>query len=217
MPTDAGWFEDPESPQHWRWWDGSAWGPRVEKRPAGDQPAVATPAEAKNPLANGMRVANKWASGVLVVAALFVLWGAGLLGGGDDASPERSSTRAFGPPSTTTPSPQPAPAPAPEPEPEPESSQDPVTVSSQGDGNSAPFELAAGDYVASITFGADCAYYLDLEPTPDDRRDHEVGNSSEAQEQVNYLYGVEEGRYYIRAITGPAPSCPWSVTLDLMP
>ena len=217
MATSAGWFEDPESAQHWRWWDGSAWGPRVEKRPAGDQPVPPAPAVAAKPFAQGMRVANKWASGVLVVAALFVLWGAGLLGGGDDVSPDSAATPAVSPPSMMTPSPQPFPAPEPEPAPESEPSQDPVTVSSQGDGNTAPFELSAGDYVATISFGADCAYYLDLEPTPDDRQDHDIGNSSEAQDQTNYLYGVEEGRYYIRANTGPAPACPWSVTLEHLP
>lgn len=213
MTTPEGWYEDPESAQHWRWWDGSAWGPRVEKRPAGEQPVPPAPAEAEKPLARGMRVANRWASGVLVVTALFVLLGAGLLGGGDDSSSESSSAPAVSPPAQTTPSPQPTPAPEPEPEP----AGEPLVVASDGAGNSAPFELAEGDYLATIVFGADCAYYLDLEPTPDDRRDHDIGNSSDAQERENYLYGVEAGRYYVRANTGPAPACPWSVTFERLP
>ena len=215
MATSAGWFEDPESAQHWRWWDGSAWGPRVEKRPAGDQPVPPAPAEAEKPFARGMRVANRWASGILVVGALVVLWGSGILGGSDDPTPAPAPS--VTPPPSAAPAPTPAPPPAPEPEPAPELDAEPLVIASDGAGNSAPFDLVDGDYLVRIVFGEDCSYYLDLEPTPDDRRDHDIGNSSEAQERENYLYGVEGGGYYVRANTGPAPACPWSVTFERLP
>lgn len=96
-------------------------------------------------------------------------------------------------------------------------SQPPVTQSLQGAGNTEPFDLVAGDYRATVVFTSDCAYYLDLKPTPDNRRSHDVGDSSEAHEHVNYLYGVEGGRYYIRGNTGPAPDCPWTATLERLP
>lgn len=27
------------------------------------------------------------------------------------------------------------------------------------------------------------------------------------------VYGLESGNYYLNVITGPAPGCPWTVTL----
>ena len=211
MATSEGWYEDPESAQHWRWWDGSAWGPRVEKRPAGDQPVPPAPDQDEKPLARGNSVANRRATGVLVVAALFFLWGAGLLGGGDDSSPESSSAPAVSPPAPTTPSPQPAPTPAPEPEPEPE--PETLSLSAEGNGNTAPFTLAGGDYLVTATFVGDCFYGLDLTGLDGQRR-HDIGGASDPLSQETYIYGVEPGRYYIRTFTGPPPRCPWSVTFE---
>ena len=206
MATSAGWFEDPESAQHWRWWDGSGWGPRVEKRPAGDQPALPASAPAEKPFARGTRVvANKWASGVLVVGALVVLWGLGI-GESDDPTPTNAPAQPPSPPSSVSP------PPPPETEPEPET----LSLSAEGDGNTAPFTLAGGDYVVTATFVSDCFYGLDLTGL-DGQRGHDIGGASDPQTQETYIYGVEPGRYYIRTYTGPPPRCPWSVTFGRLP
>jgi hypothetical protein len=39
MGVAAGWYDDPNNSEYWRWWDGRAWGPRTEKTPGGDMPA----------------------------------------------------------------------------------------------------------------------------------------------------------------------------------
>ena len=222
MATAPGWYEDPESEAHWRWWDGSSWGPRVEKRSATTGVPIPPPPVEEKPLNRGMRVANKWANGVLIIAAAILLWGLGILGGNSDPDPAPSATSTAPAPTPTPPEPaDPEPAdPEPadlepdDPEPAAPSHASSVTVSAEGDGNSAPFELEGGDYLASVQIGGDCYYGIDLEPLADGVRSKDIGTWDEAGFGENYLYGVEGGSYYVQAITGPVPSCPWSVTLE---
>jgi hypothetical protein len=89
-----------------------------------------------------------------------------------------------------------------------------VTIEGGGDGNSAPFYLAGGEYRATVTFGGNCVYYIDLEDTTGEQRSKDVGNASEALTLENFLYEVKEGRYFLSVISGPVPRCPWSVTLE---
>lgn len=213
MTTTAGWYEDPESPAHWRWWDGSTWGPRVEKRPAPTGIPAPPPSVEEKPLARGMKASDKWAMRAIVIAAAFAFWATGIFGGESEPDPAPSPAPAAPSPTPTPPAPTPSPTPTPPARAEPQPA-DPVTISAEGDGNSAPFELKGGDYLATVTIGGDCYYGLDLEPLTDGVRRHDIGTWDEAGDGENYLYGVEAGSYYVEAITGPAPSCPWSVTLE---
>lgn len=117
-------------------------------------------------------------------------------------------------PSAPTPAPSaPTPAPAPAPSPAPSESET-LTIEGGGSGNSPPFELAGGDYLVSITFGADCTYYIDLEDASGNSRRQEFGSALEALTVENFIYGVSEGRYYLRVTSGPPPRCPWRLTLE---
>ncbi len=123
---------------------------------------------------------------------------------------EPVETRPVPQPDTSQPTePQP---PAPEPEPEPEPVSETVTLSGDGDGNTAPFELAGGDYYVTLTTRGPCYYAVDLNPLPDGRRTS-LPRMDEAGQADTYLYGVEAGRYYVSVITGPPPRCGWELDL----
>ena len=218
MTTTAGWYEDPESPAHWRWWNGSTWGPRVEKRPAPTGIPAPPPSVEEKPLARRMKASDKWAIRAIVIAAAFAFWATGILGGESEPDPAPSPAPAATSPAPTPPAPTPSPTPKPPATPDSEpagpTEAPSVTLSAEGEGNSAPFELEGGDYLATVTIGSDCSYFLDLEPLVDEMRSLDIGSWTEAGESANYLYGVEGGTYYVEANTGPVPRCPWSVTLE---
>ncbi len=122
-------------------------------------------------------------------------------------------------PTVPTPNPSPVrPGPAPEPpalETPAESESESIAIEGGGDGNSAPFDLAGGDYLATVRFGANCTYFIDLEDVGRDiRLRHKIGSALDAQTQENFLYAVSPGRYFILVTSGPAPRCPWSVRLE---
>ena len=142
----------------------------------------------------------------LVVGAVALAW---VVFRPADSEPDTTSP----PPAPSVPTPDPAPAPTPDPEPSP-SEPAALTIEGGGSGNSAPFELAGGDYLVTITFGANCTYYIDLEDASGESRRQEVGSALEALTVENFIYGVDEGRYYFRVTSGPPPRCPWSVTLE---
>jgi hypothetical protein len=118
-------------------------------------------------------------------------------------------------PSVPEPSPTPPPAAPPPPPVEAPAQREPeaVTVEGGGDGNSAPLELAGGDYLVTVTVRGPCYYALDLNPIPDGRR-ITITRMDAAGETTSYLYGLDAGRYFVSVITGPVPSCPWRVTLE---
>jgi len=104
--------------------------------------------------------------------------------------------------------------PGPVPAPRPLEASESITIEGGGDGNSAPFYLAGGEYLATVTFGGNCTYYIDLKDTTGEQRSKDVGSALEALTLENFLYGVNEGRYFLSVISGPVPRCPWSVTLE---
>lgn len=88
----------------------------------------------------------------------------------------------------------------------------PVTVNGSGTGNSAPFELGAGDYRATWQARGSCFVWLELQAAtgaylPGGTIALQMVNGSASGE--TYLYGLPAGRYYVAANAG----CPWSVTI----
>lgn len=120
-----------------------------------------------------------------------------------------------------TPVPTPTPAPLPEREPEPEPlppTQEPVTLTGIASVNIAPFDLIAGDYLATFTLDDDCLYYLHLSSVSEGARGQEIAYERRTAESENYLYGIPAGTYAVEASTsGAAPRCSWSVTLEVLP
>jgi hypothetical protein len=207
MTVSAGWYDDPDSAEHWRWWDGSSWGPRAPKVSAAEDGA-APPLAGAIPVSPQARPSDKrFLKITAVFAALGLLWVLGANGANNSPLPA-TSTQA--PPSTVTPQPpRPPTTTTPPPTPEPEV----VTISAEGDGNTPPFNLGGGDYLVTATFGADCYYGLELTGLDGQRR-HNVGTSLDPGKQETYIYGVQPGRYYIMTYTGPPPRCPWSLTFE---
>ena len=84
----------------------------------------------------------------------------------------------------------------------------PITVSLEGDGNTAPFELD-GDYKVTWSTAGDCYYSADLEGA--DRES--LFSASDVASGETYIYGFS-GNFYVQMITGPAPNCGWSITFE---
>lgn len=105
----AGWYEDPESDQHWRYWDGSEWGIRKD-RVAGPSESDKTTGYVNDAVASSPK--KRWSAWKIAAIALVVI----VLVGSMLPDPEPSTTAAAParPPMSSTPAP-PAAKPAPEP------------------------------------------------------------------------------------------------------
>jgi len=218
-----GWYPDPMQAGHQREWDGQQWvGPSV--------PAAGQKKKGGFP---------KWAIAVIACLGLGIVAviGGALAGSGDDedgqdvsaeettTTAEESTTEAAeeeatteAPEETTTEAPEEtttttttAPTTT-----TTEPAAEPIVQSGQGVGLTPPFEVPAGDYAVHYNFGQDCYYSGDLRPTDGDEFDgFDIGSGQGPIEGDTYAYDVPGGEYYIDLNTGPAPNCPWEITLTL--
>jgi hypothetical protein len=212
-----GWYPDPTQAGHQREWDGQQWvGPSV---PIGGQKKGGFP---------------KWLIPViacLVLGVVAVIGGA-LAGSGDDedapedVSAEETTTEAAEETTTTEAEEEPAEETTTEAptttEAETTTTEAPTTTeaaaapivqSGQGDGQTAPLEVPAGTYAVHYNFGADCFYGGTLERTDGGFELIDLGSGQGPLEGDTFVYNVEGGEYYVAMITGPAPGCPWEITL----
>lgn len=109
----AGWYEDPESDQHWRYWDGSEWGIRKD-RVAGPSESDGPPGYVNDAVASSPKKRRSdWKIAAVALAVALVLWlvvGAMWL----YLEPSPTASAPARPPTQTTPAP-PAAKPAPGP------------------------------------------------------------------------------------------------------
>ena len=93
----------------------------------------------------------------------------------------------------------------------------PITFTGQGEINTVPQHLNAGDYQVSAQMGGPCAYFVDLVNTTNGNTVQPNGDSlvsgNGPTSESTVAYNVTAGDYYAEATTGPVPSCPWTVTL----
>lgn len=95
-----------------------------------------------------------------------------------------------------------------------EAPAEPLVFSAAGEQQTAPVQVAAGNYSVHYKFDGPCYYSGQLEPTdPDSFEMLDAGTGSGPVEGDTNLYNVEGGEYFVGMITGPAPGCPWTVTL----
>ncbi|MGK2852756.1 MAG: hypothetical protein ACSLE3_01395 [Microbacteriaceae bacterium] len=95
-----------------------------------------------------------------------------------------------------------------------ERQQESVTLSAEGEQNTAPFHLDGGSYAVTFTFSGGCYYGADLQgASTDPGRPESLASGSGPVDGTTNVYKVDEGEYYVEMITGPPPSCPWSITL----
>jgi hypothetical protein len=87
------------------------------------------------------------------------------------------------------------------------------TLEGGGERATEAFRLE-GDYVVTITTGSDCFYGFDLDNADTSRTEESLGLMDEPGSMTTNLFAIPSGRYFIDVITGPAPSCPWTVTIE---
>ena len=86
--------------------------------------------------------------------------------------------------------------------------QTPVTITGSGIENSAPFRLAAGDYLVewAATTERSCYHGGTLKGTDNGETEYLANEMLDGDGSgVTYVYGLEGGTYYIRASSG----CDW--------
>lgn len=87
-----------------------------------------------------------------------------------------------------------------------------------GDGKMKSKKVALkGDYGVSWTTLGSCYYSADLESEGDTWGESVFTASDAPHSGTNNVYGLDAADYYLDVITGPAPSCGWSVTLTPIP
>ena len=170
------------------YWDGNRWVPL--------QKSEATPAA---PASN-----SDW--GKIAVAAVIALIVGGAAGFaiGSASHPTSPTGTALGGGASP-----PADSPAPDsPSTAPEA---PTTLSAKGATNTRKFTLAGGDYTVTYNFSGSCFYGANLQQSASGGTD--LASATGPIKGTNNVYGVTAGSYYIYMISGPAPDCPWTLTL----
>lgn len=87
--------------------------------------------------------------------------------------------------------------------------------SGAGQKNSDPVQIRGGSYIVTWKGSGTCFYGASLNPTsggPGGR--HSLGSGTGPIEQTDNVYGVPAGEYFLEMISGPAPGCPWTLTLE---
>ena len=85
--------------------------------------------------------------------------------------------------------------------------------SGQGAAKTPPFKLKGGSYTVHYKFDGECFYGGTLDSTGGGFDYNEVGTGQGPVEGDTNLYNISGGEYFINMITGPAPSCAWTVTI----
>lgn len=195
----AGWYPDPEAPRGQRYWDGQQW---TEHRQA---PAPVPAASSITAPSSGTSTSWLLPLGLLVLGLVVggaIGWS---IGSSSDDMPMRYMSD-DPPPAGSKPSTEPT-----------DGQPDTLAVATftlKGEGNTRAVELPGGDYSVRWRTGGDCYYSVDLEKTrgrPFDTHSLFAADGRTSGEQQ--LYDIGAGTYYAAAITGPAPGCPWSVTM----
>lgn len=142
------------------------------------------------------------ATAALAVLALVVPLGACASEANDDeAATDDVTTATEGETTTTAPTTTAAPTPA------------PTTLSGGGDTSTDPFTLDGGRYAVHYRFDGSCYYSATLESPSGEPMLVDLGTGDGPVEGDTNAYAVEPGDYYVQVITGPAPNCPWEITL----
>ena len=223
MSEVAGWYPDPESSGHLRYWDGQAWtehrAPQTPPPIAPEPPTVAPTSHSAPPKGGPLTRAGTWFTGLSAKGVTFLIVGVvvavAVIGAAIDeigsapSSPARSATPTTASPAVTGESTQ-SPSPSATQTTSVSSERD-MTLGLDGEGNSKPFSLEGGDYKVTWKTGGNCYYGVDLTPTNRGFGDT-VFSADRRTTGTQYLYGVKPGDYYLSAITGPPPGCPWEAT-----
>jgi hypothetical protein len=64
-----------------------------------------------------------------------------------------------------------------------------------------------------MTTTGGCYYAFDIDDTADGATQENLGSHDGADSTSTRIYAVPSGTYFLDVITGPSPSCPWTVTI----
>lgn len=84
--------------------------------------------------------------------------------------------------------------------------REPVTFSGEGQTDTTKQPMS-GDYSVSWQTLGDCYYGADLEDGG-----HDILSAEGVGSGTTNVYGLEPSEYYLQMITGPVPSCGWTIT-----
>lgn len=88
-----------------------------------------------------------------------------------------------------------------------------MTVQGGGRGSSAPFTLGGGDYSVAYSLGGECVYFGQLRSPTGPTWPIEFSPHSGPAHGGTTIGGVPPGDYIVDVTTGPAPACPWVISL----
>lgn len=91
---------------------------------------------------------------------------------------------------------------------------EPLTFAGDGQQNSEPFILLSGAYIATWEGTGSCFYGPSLNRSEGGLAGlHDLGSGKGPIKHTENIYGVQADGYFLHMITGPAPGCPWTLTL----
>ncbi|MGO4856217.1 hypothetical protein [Arthrobacter sp. 2MCAF14] len=94
----------------------------------------------------------------------------------------------------------------------------PAAVTLSGDGQMTSKKVALkGDYSVSWKTLGSCYYSATLKSGADSLSDPEAFTANHEASGTNNVYGLKAADYYLDVITGPTPSCGWTVTMMPVP
>lgn len=88
-----------------------------------------------------------------------------------------------------------------------------VTFAGMGMVNTEPQQLTKGDYKVQYQFDGDCYYSADLVSVDGTDRKSDLATASTVYSGETNAYGISGGSYYLKMTSGPAPGCPWRISL----
>jgi hypothetical protein len=86
------------------------------------------------------------------------------------------------------------------------------TLTGTGANKTESFRLN-GDYTVTLNTASDCYYGFSIDRTSDGNMEEHLGSHDGADSTSTRIYAVPSDSYFVDVITGPSPSCPWTVTI----
>lgn len=83
--------------------------------------------------------------------------------------------------------------------------------SGQGETNGTVKKIFTGNYQVNWITQGECYYAARLSSALDRFKGDSIFQAQGTATGSDYLYDIEEGEYFLSVITGPSPSCPWSI------
>jgi hypothetical protein len=91
--------------------------------------------------------------------------------------------------------------------------EQPIVLSGTGQQQTDPFRLEGDRYAVHYRFDGECFYGATLQSTSGGLVYEDLGTGMGPVEGDTNIYGIGASEFYADVITGPAPDCPWEITI----